>query len=272
MNLTFDQNYHTHTYRCKHATGDVADYCQAAIEKGVSILGISDHTPWPDSRWPTVRMEMDELPSYCQALDEAKRQFSQIQLLKGMECEYVEEFHAFLEDYLLGELAFDYLVGGNHYFWQKGEWISCYKASFSVAGLRAYVDCVVQSIASGMFSFIAHPDLFGVFYLKWDSNTIAASKDILAAASEYQVPLEVNSSGFRKPKIETPEETRHMYPWLPFWEMASDYDIHVIVNSDAHRPEDLNGKTEEAFDIVKSFNLKVTDLRELGHLQLKKAS
>ena len=23
-------NHHTHTYRCKHATGDVDDYCRAA--------------------------------------------------------------------------------------------------------------------------------------------------------------------------------------------------------------------------------------------------
>ena len=26
------RNYHTHTYRCKHATGDVIDYAKAAIE------------------------------------------------------------------------------------------------------------------------------------------------------------------------------------------------------------------------------------------------
>ena len=26
----FRHNFHTHTYRCKHATGDVDDYCRAA--------------------------------------------------------------------------------------------------------------------------------------------------------------------------------------------------------------------------------------------------
>ena len=31
------KNYHTHTYRCKHAVGDVDEYCRAALEQGLTI-------------------------------------------------------------------------------------------------------------------------------------------------------------------------------------------------------------------------------------------
>ena len=38
-------NYHTHTYRCCHAEGDVRDYVEEAVNRGLSILGISVHRP-----------------------------------------------------------------------------------------------------------------------------------------------------------------------------------------------------------------------------------
>ena len=54
------ENLHTHTYRCKHAEGDVNDYCREAAKAGLSIVGISDHVPFPDNRWLDVRMHYSE--------------------------------------------------------------------------------------------------------------------------------------------------------------------------------------------------------------------
>jgi len=39
-------NYHTHTPRCNHATGEERAYVEQAIKKGLKILGFSDHTPY----------------------------------------------------------------------------------------------------------------------------------------------------------------------------------------------------------------------------------
>ena len=39
------ENYHTHTARCRHATGTEEEYVLAAIDRGLKILGFSDHTP-----------------------------------------------------------------------------------------------------------------------------------------------------------------------------------------------------------------------------------
>ena len=38
-------NYHTHTWRCRHADGTEREYVETAIEAGLKILGFSDHTP-----------------------------------------------------------------------------------------------------------------------------------------------------------------------------------------------------------------------------------
>ena len=40
-------NYHTHNYRCNHATGTASDYVEEAIKNGFSEIGISDHLPHP---------------------------------------------------------------------------------------------------------------------------------------------------------------------------------------------------------------------------------
>ena len=40
-------NYHTHTYRCNHATGTIEDYVKEAIKANIDEIGISDHLPHP---------------------------------------------------------------------------------------------------------------------------------------------------------------------------------------------------------------------------------
>lgn len=37
---------HTHHERCGHASGSLRDYVESALDKGVEVLGLSDHTPF----------------------------------------------------------------------------------------------------------------------------------------------------------------------------------------------------------------------------------
>ncbi|OED36932.1 hypothetical protein AB833_25245 [Chromatiales bacterium (ex Bugula neritina AB1)] len=261
--MTIIKNYHTHTYRCKHATEDVTQYCQAAIEQGLQVLGISDHTALPDDRWPNIRMPYSELPNYSTAIDSAIDSFNNLKILKGAECEYAPEYHSYFKEELLGDLNFDYLIGAAHYFPQNGNWTGTYGGANTVTGLRAYTDYFIESMQSGLFAFMAHPDLFGNCYHRWDSNTIEASRDIFSAAESLQMPLEINGYGLRKPKITTDDGVRCMYPWLPFWELASEYNILAIANSDAHRPQDVSSNIAEATDIGVKFGLTFADLSYL---------
>ena len=45
-------NYHTHTWRCQHASGTEEDYVRAAVAAGFKVLGFADHTPWPYESGP----------------------------------------------------------------------------------------------------------------------------------------------------------------------------------------------------------------------------
>lgn len=253
------KNYHTHTFRCHHAIGTVSDYTEAAIAKKMTHLGFSDHVPLPDNRWFDVRMDMRELGAYAKEIDDARDQYPQIQIFKGVECELIPEYINYYKEELLGKHQFQYLVGGAHYIPLKGEWVNCYGADNSKENLKAYTDYLIQTIDSGLFAFIAHPDLFARFYHLWDSEAQACSRAILEAAADRNAILEINGYGYRKAKITTAEGERRPYPIDPFWELAAEYNVGVTVNSDAHRPGDVDD-FGDAFSLTERLRLQIIEM------------
>jgi len=258
------ENYHTHTYRCKHATGDIIDYCEEASRRGMKVLGFSDHSALPDDRWLAGRMSYAELGEYAASIDQARCDFPQLKILKSMECEYIPEYRSWYEDELLGEYNFDYLVGAAHFFTEGDRWHGTYGGTNSPQRLRAFADYTVNMMETGLFSFIAHPDLFGNCYLNWDRDALACSRDIIKASVELGIGLEINALGFRKQAHKKKDNPFPMYPWLPFWEEAAAHDVKVIVNSDAHRPADLQARTGQARRFASELALAFMDMRDLG--------
>ncbi len=247
-------NYHTHTYRCKHANGDIDDYIECAIAQQLDTLGFSDHTPLPDNNWLGVRMHIDDLPAYSSKLDEVKvTQRGKLKILKGLECDWGEEYADFFRDTLLRDYKFDYLIGASHWYRYRGEWAQSFNI---ITGdeVIAYAEFYAEAIASKIFTFMAHPDVFCSKY-DWDDRAAQAAKIILSAAEKYQVALEINGYGFRKPTIDLPSGRRIAYPYGKFWQMASDYDIKVICNSDAHRPQDVIAGIAETENMAKDYGL-----------------
>lgn len=257
------KNYHTHTFRCKHADGDVSDYAQAAVDKGLTVLGITDHTPLPDNRWLSIRMGVSALPAYARAIDEVQAREPGLTILKGAECEWAPEYHGFFRDVLLGEYRFDYLILGCHFYPLRGRWRSSHGDLTDPGHLAAYTKHLTASMQSGLFAFVAHPDLFGLSYPRWDQHTLAASREILQAAQDLDLPLEMNGYGLMKRVSKTHTGVRTAYPWRPFWELAREYEIKVVVNSDAHRPDYVDLGIVEGEAMAKELGLSLANLDHL---------
>ncbi|NLM36498.1 MAG: histidinol-phosphatase [Firmicutes bacterium] len=257
------QDYHTHTYRCKHAEADVVDYASVAVQKGLRVLGVTDHTPLPvltDVRWGLMRMGLSDLDSYDRAVEEARVAYPELAILKGMECEYIPEFASFYREEFLGKRNFDYLIAGNHYTPYNGGWVGVHSYIKCKEELLAYANHMVETIASGLFTFIAHPDLFGNSYFPWDEHAVECAKRILEAAAAYHVPLELNAYGLRKPMLNTTAGLRPPYPLSPFWALAAEYKgVTVIANSDAHQPQDV-GETAAVEKLIEDYGLERADL------------
>ncbi len=231
-------NYHTHTARCKHASGTEADYVQAALRGGYGVLGFADHCPWPFGGGfvSTFRMLPDEFAGYLAQVTELRRQWAgRIEIRCGLECEYYPDMLSWI-----GELAdasgLDYLILGNHYDLDERTGMYC-GACRTPAHLRAYVDSTTRGMATGMFSYLAHPDLCFRSYARFDADCAAASRELCRCARELDIPLEYNLLGtlYR----ERGEQRGLGYPCVGFWEIAAQEGAKCIIGVDAHAARQL---------------------------------
>lgn len=259
-------SFHTHTRLCRHASGNPIDYVLRAEKDGCSALGISDHCPYPNGTWAGSRMEVSDLDEYINLMNQAKIS-SPFPLYTGFECEWHPSFESWYRDYLLGELEADYLVYGAHWVQDAGEF--WYIAEVQDKRLLpAYVDLTVQGIMTGLYSFMAHADLFLAGYISFDEEVRAASIDIIQAAITMNLPLEINGLGLQRPKIRGDHGMRSPYPVREFWELASLLGARIICNSDAHRSEDVIASCVKAQEFASENGIAFEDTAiALGFLE-----
>lgn len=244
-------NYHTHTTRCYHASGKDEEYVKAAIKAGIKELGFSDHTPWHyDSSFKaTMRMPESQLDDYIESIRYLKEKYKdQISILIGLECEYFERYMPWLEK-MLKDKQIDYIILGNHYY-QTDELHQYFGSPVNEYYLKAYVDHCIKAIDTGLYSYIAHPDL--VYYDK-DSKLYQEEMSRLCAyAKEKDMPLEFNLLGFMS--------GRH-YPNESFWKIASKYQNKAIIGFDAHSPDALlkDDIYQQAFNYLSSLDVELID-------------
>ncbi len=251
-------NLHTHIYMCKHASGTVEDYCREAVNSGLKVLGISDHAPLPEKRRSESRMDLDQIAEYAAMFAPAREKFPQLTLLSGMEADV--DFDTPIEyftDGILKKYDLDYLAAGVHCVRYPGMELTTIspKRRFDIDVFRKFVDDTVTLMEWGIFDFINHPDIMLMSLEKWDSRIEKELSRIPAAAERTGTPLEINAYGMRKSVVEYADGIRHQYPVLNFWEMASTYRISCMIGSDAHRPEDVFGNSEDAYAIAEKFNI-----------------
>ncbi len=225
--LSLTANYHTHTWRCKHAFGEDREYVEAAIAAGIRILGFSDHMPW----WVDTpgldhsRMDFETLEDYFTSLNALKKEYAgQIEIHIGFEAEYYEEIMPRqLEE--LRSHSCEYLILGQH-FGGYGNGAFYFGRPFSEPEmLETYVRQITDGIRSGLFLYVAHPDL--PCFQGEERVLRSAYERILLAAKEADLPLEINLLGVLQ---------KRNYPSELFFRMAEENGNRGIIGLDAHAP------------------------------------
>ncbi len=247
-------NYHTHTYLCGHAIGEIEDYIKIALESGFCELGFSEHGYLPysieqkknDYPWLEFHMKSSDFNPYLEMIDKMILKYQKITLKKGLEVEYIygEVNHY---KYLLSKL--DYLILGIHYIIDENGFVYGTRGNLSQKCLELYRKTAVDGMKSGYFNILAHPDIFLYDYHeeKLSDDIIVVIRSIIQSAIENDVYLEFNCGGIRKGNNEN--MPFKYYPKLEFWKIVSEYkDVKVIVGLDAHNPGDFIDKT---FEIAK---------------------
>lgn len=116
MTQGYPANYHTHTPRCHHAVGSEEEYIAFALERGLRILGFSDHTPYifPDGYYSSFRMRPEEAEGYFETVRGLRDKYrGQLEIYAGLEAEYYPRHFGALLDFLR-RFEPDYMILGQH--------------------------------------------------------------------------------------------------------------------------------------------------------------
>ena len=243
-------NLHTHTARCMHAVGTDEEYVCSAIDRGLQILGISDHTPhlYPGSYVSTVRMTPAQLPEYANSIRSLRRKYAdKIALHLGSEVEY---FPAMFADTLgmLRDNGIEYMILGQHHIGNEIGQPHCAQPTEDEAVLETYCNQVIAGMETGLFTYLAHPDFI---HFIGDSKIYERHmRRVCRCAKEGHIPLEVNMLGLR--------QGRH-YPNDRFFTLVAEENCAVVIGSDAHAPEQvlLPENYAQAFALVERFGLEL---------------
>ena len=154
-------NLHTHTYRCNHAFGEDREYVEAAIKSGIKVLGFADHCPqfFPTDYYSSFRMRPEAAAEYVESLRALKEEYkNDIDILIGFETEYYPEiFDKFTE--FIAPLDLDYMIMGQHFIHNEYEVPGYYASNPSYEDAEQYVKQTIEGLKTGMFTYIAHPDI-----------------------------------------------------------------------------------------------------------------
>ena len=265
-----NRNYHTHMKYCNHAVGEVEDYVVSAIKNKYVEIGMSDHAPIPrkpfsDYDWNRMycyeNMTMDIFNQYLKDIENCKIKYGDdIHILKALESEYIPEYYDFykaLRDKL------DYMILGIHFYRYNSKMIDSY-GDINYENIDGYLETAIKGMESGLFKYLAHPDLFFLEYKDQNGNHVFDKKcedttrKIIECAIKNDIVLELNVNGLRFSK-DVDDNKSWKYPLYYFWDIAKEYkDLKVIIGVDAHDPELLGSSNIERVEkFAKELGIKV---------------
>jgi len=246
-------NYHTHTALCRHASGSEEEYVEAAISRGLKLLGFSDHTPQIyDGFVSKIRMTPDEVRKYFETAKRLKSKYKgKIELLFGFETEYFPATSEVLFE-LYSKYPVDYIILGQHYYNGRGEieHSSVFSPSSDPEKFKKYMSLVTEAINTGAFSAVAHPDVYN-----FTGNASLYEEEcekFIKEAKRLGIPLELNLLGLRA--------GRH-YPNPEFWKIVGRVGAPVILGCDAHAPKDVAAieNVAEGLAFAKKYGIQPLD-------------
>lgn len=258
MNLT---NYHSHCSFCD-GRAPLEEFVKEAIRQGFYSYGVSSHAPLPfPTQWT---MEWEQMEAYLDEFKNLRSKYAdEIELYVGLEIDYLnEESNPSVARFT--ELPLDYRIGSVHLLYDAaGEVvdIDCSPAVFKervdrhfngdvLRVIRMYFDRLFRMVELGGFDILGHADKMhynascyhpGLLDEPWYE---ALMKDYFSLVASRGYLVEINTKAY--------DSLGTFYPNSRYWELMKEYQIKVLVNSDAHYPERINAGRMEALRLLQA--------------------
>lgn len=199
----FVADVHMHSIMSGHAFGTVRELAQAAAERGLKLIGVTEHGPG-------IPGTCD--PIYFRNFVDAPRMLFGVEMLYGSEVNVLNSGTVDLDRRHLNCL--DYAVAGIHGL--------CYEDE----GIVKNTDNVIRCMEIDKVKFISHPDA-DTYPLDYPA--------LVQGAKQYHTALEMNNSSLRKPQLR-PGCIGNYEKMLP---LCMEYGVNIIVNTDSHDPSQV---------------------------------
>ena len=202
MNIELD--VHTHTLASGHAFSTLQEMARTAADKGLKLLGITEHTPGIPGTCNLI---------YFRNLHVVPRHMYGIDLLLGAEINILDTHgHIDLDEFHLNKL--DLRIAGIHSL--------CYEPGTREENTHG----LVEVIRNPFIHIISHPG---------DGTAQLDFEPLVLAAKEHHTLLEINNSSLKP--IRHKEEARGNN--LEILRLCKRYEVPVILGSDAHISFDI---------------------------------
>lgn len=191
---------HTHTVASGHAYSTIQEMARAAADKGIRILGITEHAPSiPGTCTPIYFRNMHVIP----------REMYGVKLLMGAELNILDTRGTLDLDERYCEKYLDLRIAGIHQL--------CYTPGTP----EENTDGMIAAIRNPWVQIITHPG---------DGTAELLLEPIVLAAKESRTLLEINSSSL----IPSRHKEKARPNNLEILRLCKRYEVPVILGSDAH--------------------------------------
>jgi histidinol-phosphatase (PHP family) len=262
-------NYHTHT-RFSDGKGEPEEFVQQALNLRFDALGFSEHSPLPFDN--TFALKTSDIDEYVSTIHKLQKAFaSEIKIFLGMEFDFIpdlsENFMEFKKkyglNYTIGSVHLVVSPGGELWF-IDGPVSEIYDDGLSYLfggdiryAVTAYYRQINQMIETQNPDIIGHLDKIKMHnrdrYFKedetWYKALLAETLDLIAQKGTI---VEVNTRGIYKKRSST------TYPGIEILKQLKTLGIPVIISSDAHNSQELNGAFDEAQKLLSEAGIKGT--------------
>ncbi len=258
-------NFHTHTHYCD-GLAEPEEFVEEALRKKMKVLGFSAHASVPfDNPWS---LKDENAQEYFDKIKSLKKAYKHnIQIFNALEVDYIPGISTPFAT-LKKQWALDYIIGAVHLVKKNNElwFIDGPEANF-IGGVQNIFNGDIREAVSSYYNQINEmlykekPDIIAHFDKikmhnknrffseddKWYEQITEKTLDVIA---RQETIVEVNTRGIYTGKCET------FFPGVPILEKCLKKGIPVMINCDAHKPEDLLEHYYEASETLKKIGFK----------------
>ena len=234
---------HVHTRRCGHAVGEMVEYVEQAVARGLRVITFLEHLEAGINYQPKSWLEQEDFDDYfAEGLRLRERFRGVIEVRLGVETGYNPAAPAAVRTRLardpwdrVGLSCHFHAHGGSHLnlLSRRQESLDTFAAIGVDRVLSRYFDALIAAVREIDCDVLCHLDAALRHYpaLRFDDSHRQQIIDLLDAVQERGVALEINTSGFDFRGTPFPA------PWIIT--LALERGIPLSAGSDAHRPEDV---------------------------------